>query len=165
VVARGVHFALTDIDERRLLDCPETERVALISNDIEERYFSRMREWLCETDKAWDAIHRAFNNSDLDYEYKSPLHGIILGGKPLYSGHDYIISYKDRQQTKEISLALSQIPGHVFKGLYYSISQKKYGFPLSQDDCEYSWNWLSALKEFYERAACHERPVIFTTDQ
>ena len=31
VVARGVHFALTEIDERRLLDCPEAERVSLVS--------------------------------------------------------------------------------------------------------------------------------------
>jgi hypothetical protein len=61
VAARGVHFALTEIDERRLLDCPKAERVALVVNEIEGRYFTGMQEWLCETDKAWDAIHRAFN--------------------------------------------------------------------------------------------------------
>jgi hypothetical protein len=165
VVARGVHFALTEIDERRLLDCPEAERVSLIGDDIENRYFTGMQEWVCETDKAWDAIHRAFNDSALDYEYRSPLHGVILGGRPLYSGEDYIISYKDKERVREIAPALVQVDQPAFRELYFKIDPQKYDYPLSEEDFEYSWDWLSALKEFYERAARYERPVIFTTDQ
>jgi hypothetical protein len=165
VVARGVHFALTDIDERRLLDCPEAERVSLIGNDIEGRYFTGMQESLCETDKAWDAIHRAFGNSVLDYEYRSPLHGVILGGRPLYSGEDYIISYKDRKRVQEIASALAEVNQPAFRELYFKIDQENYGHPLSEEDFEYSWDCLSDLKEFYECAARSERPVIFTADQ
>jgi hypothetical protein len=165
VVARGVHFALSDIDERRLLDCSEQDRVQLISEDIEERHFASATEWLCQTDKAWDAIHRAFNNGNLDCDYKSPLHGVILGGKALYFGDNYIISYKNNEQVKEIAPALAEMDECSFKVLYFAIDEKKYGFPLTQEDYEYSWNWLSGLKEFYNRAAKFERPVIFTTDQ
>ncbi len=165
MVARGVHFALTDSDGQRLLACPEAEIVALITDDIEERYFGGLNEWLCQTDKAWDAIHRAFNSSELDYEYKSPLHGVILGGKPLYSGDDYIISYKDKQCVQEIAAALAEVDEPGFRDLYFKIDQKKYDHPLSEVDCAYSWEWLSGLKEFYERAAKAGRPVIFTTDQ
>ena len=165
MVARGVHFALTEIDERRLFDCPEAERVSLIGDDIENRYFTGMQEWACETDKAWDAIHRAFNNSGLDYEYRSPLHGVILGGRPLYFGEDYIISYKDKKRVREIAPALVQVDLAAFRELYFKIDQEKYGYPLSEEDFEYSWDGLSALKEFYKRAVRYERPVIFTTDQ
>jgi hypothetical protein len=165
MVARGVHFALTDADERRLLDCAEAERVALISDDIESRYFESAPEWLCETDKAWDAIHRGFNNSELDYEYHQPLQGVILGGVPLYSGDDYIISYKDAKSVRETAAALANVDEARFKELYFKIDPEKYGFPLTDDDFEYSWNWLSGLKEFYARAAGAGRPVIFTTDQ
>jgi hypothetical protein len=165
VVARGVHFALSDIDGRRLLDCPEHDRVQLICEDIEEKYFTGAKEWLCETDKAWDAIHLAFNDGNLDYGYASPLHGVILGGKALYFGDDYIISYKSKEQVREIAPALVEMDESSFKVLYFAIDARKYGFPLTQEDCEYSWNWLSGLKEFYDRAAKFERPVIFTTDQ
>ena len=165
MVARGVHFALTEIDERRLFDCPEAERVSLIGDDIENRYFTGMQEWACETDKAWDAIHRAFNNSGLDYEYRSPLHGVILGGRPLYSGEDYIISYKDKKRVREIAPALVQVDLAAFRELYFKIDQEKYDHPISEEDFEYSWDGLSGLKEFYKRAARYERPVIFTTDQ
>ncbi len=165
MVARGVHFALTEIDEWRLLSCPEADRVQLVSYHIEERYFKGRREWLCETDKAWDAIHRAFGDSSLDYEYRSPLHGVILGGQPLYSGNDYIISYKDKRRVAEIAPALAQVDRAGFSELYFGIDWEKYGHPLSPEDFEYSWEWLSALKEFYGHAAQAGRPVIFTTDQ
>jgi hypothetical protein len=165
MTARGVHFALSAGDERRLLACPTEERPSLIADDIEETYFEQAEDWICETDKAWDAIHRAFNSGDLDYEYRSPLHGVILGGEPLYSDDDYIISLKGGERVREIAAALETVTKESFRPLYFGIDPGKYGLPLSEEDFEYSWGWLQELRSFYLRSAEAGRSVIFTTDQ
>jgi hypothetical protein len=165
VAARGVHFALTAESEQRLRACPADERPNFIANDIEEAYFGHAREWLCETDKAWDAIHRAFNSGDLGYHYRTPLEGVILGGEPLYFGDDYIISLKDGARVGEIAQALSVLTKDSFRSHYFGIDPKKCRFDLSDEDFEYSWRWLEGLVPFYLRSAEASRSVIFTTDQ
>ncbi|MBS0243073.1 MAG: YfbM family protein [Proteobacteria bacterium] len=165
MACRGVHFALTTEDEQRLRACPLDDRARLISDEIEEQYFTHAADWLCETDKAWDAIHRAFNASELDYEYRSPLHGVILGGERLYEGEGYVISLKDPAAVREISPSLASVTRTAFRSLYYSIEPAKYGMSLSDQDLDYTWEWLERLKPFYERAANAGRAVIFTTDQ
>jgi hypothetical protein len=165
VTARGVHFALTPEDEARLLACPAEQRADLIADDIEEAYFAEAGDWVCETDKAWDAIHRAFSESELEYEYRSPLHGVILGGEPLCFRDDYIISLKHRERVPEIATALATVTEDGFRALYFGIDSRKCGYPLTQGDFEYSWGWLKDLVPFYARAAEAGRSVIFTTDQ
>ena len=58
MACRGVHFALTVEEREQLLALVETQGdvIGFIQEDIEEQWDT---EWLCETDKAWDAIHRA----------------------------------------------------------------------------------------------------------
>ncbi|MTD93026.1 DUF1877 family protein [Hyphomicrobium sp. xq] len=165
MVARGVHFALTAEDERRLLACPAGQRPDFIRNDIEEFYFAHAGEWLCETDKAWDAIHRSFGASELHYEYRSPLHGVILGGEPLYFRRDYIISLKKSGCVGEIAGALGAVGEQEFRARYFGIDPMKYDCPLSEEDFEYSWSWLQRLIPFYLRSAEAGRSVVFTTDQ
>src|SRR5260221_8499334 len=99
-MTRGLHIALSKEDERRLLACPELERPELVGDDFEESYPPEMT---CETDKAWDAMHRAFNASLLTYDFDNSLQGVILGGAPLYAKGDYIISYKTAEDVKKIS--------------------------------------------------------------
>ena len=54
---RGVHFAITDEDLRHILDASsDEERLRVIGDGIEERW---EEDWLAQTDKAWDAIHRS----------------------------------------------------------------------------------------------------------
>ena len=53
---RGVFFALTHVQEHRLLACRcDDDLINLIYEEIEVEWDE---EHLCETDKAWDGIHR-----------------------------------------------------------------------------------------------------------
>ena len=60
-------------------DQDETRRIASATDDddlmamIEEIEDPWDREWLVETDKAWDAIHRCLTGGTLEYG-PSPLH-------------------------------------------------------------------------------------------
>jgi hypothetical protein len=161
-VTLGRHFALTEADQKLLLNCSEDTRPEWIGKDLEERY---EEPWICDTDKAWDAIHRAFDKSLLTYEQATPLHGVILGGVPLYYRTDYIISLKDENYVKSVAVALAQLSEGQFRELYYAIDQKEYGFPLDEDDFQYSWENLAGLKPFFENASNYKRSVIFTASQ
>jgi hypothetical protein len=158
----GLHFALTSSDETLLRNVPDDERGDWIGNEIEERY---TQPWFCDSDKAWDAIHRAFALSALNYDASTPLRGVILGGEPLYFEEDYIISYKSPNYVKQIAKALEQLSAEAFRQLYFEIDEKMYGFPLTEDDFQYSMSWLEKLKSFYSTAAANGRSVIFTASQ
>ncbi len=165
MVIRGVHFALSDADAQSLFDCPEDDRPDLISEEIEENYFDNSREWLCETDKAWDAIHRALAENDLSYIYKKPLDGVVMGGEQLYFGDDYIISFKDSSKVKDIAAQLDGVDEADFKRRYYETDQEDDGISLSDENFDYTWSNLVDLIDFYKRAAEANRSVIFTADR
>jgi hypothetical protein len=63
---RGVHFALTAEESSRLMETPymDDEKIMAFVQEIESRWD---REWLQETDKAWDAIHRCLTDGKLEY--------------------------------------------------------------------------------------------------
>lgn len=158
----GRHFALTPSDDGLLREVPDGERGVWIGNEIEERY---EEPWICDSDKAWDAIHRAFNNSILDYDASTPLRGVILGGEPLYFETDYIISYKSPEYVKLIAEALKNLSVEQFRKSYFSIDETEYGQSLDEEDFLYSWEWLEGIKTFYGTVADDNRAVIFTASQ
>jgi hypothetical protein len=61
--ARGVHFAVTAEQLAQMLDAVgDDDRVVSIVEDIEEAWDE---DFLAESDKAWDAIHRCLTDGHL----------------------------------------------------------------------------------------------------
>ncbi len=107
----GVHFALKE-ESIRKLKCfeSERERLAYFREEIEEEFFGVHREWLQETDKAWDGIHRALTDGELSWANGSyPLNHVILGGELLYPRSDHILTMKTKEQVREIAAALKEV--------------------------------------------------------
>ena len=94
MACRGVHFALTDEQGANLLSIVESQDdvIAFIQEDIEENWDTH---WLCETDKAWDAIHRCLTDGTLSDDDSTPFHWCVLNGSQMYVGDDYIVSFVD----------------------------------------------------------------------
>ncbi len=80
---RGVQVAITEEELGRLLATQSDEELlSVISDDIEEPWDEN---WLVQTDKAWDAIHRCLTDGKLEYENGDyPLRLCILGGRQLF---------------------------------------------------------------------------------
>jgi hypothetical protein len=91
MACRGVHFAITDSDAERLLTAPSDHAVlGIIQDEIEERWDE---DWLYQSDKAWDAIHRCLTDGTLDPGGGSyPLRLAVLNGRKLHTGENYIVS-------------------------------------------------------------------------
>lgn len=163
----GVHFAIAEAEAaqfRSLTD--EQSRVEYLQEVVEPNYFDKLPEFKAESDKSWDAMHRALADGQLTWDDgQYPLNHTVLAGEPLYTDSDYIISLKTPQQVRDIAEALPKITEAEFRRRYFSIDAKSYGFPLSDEDFNYTWSWFQGVRELYIRAAREGRFVLFTADQ
>lgn len=51
------------------------------------------KEFLADSDKAWDAIHRCLTDGSLLYESgECPLNHVICGGRQLHRGEEHTVS-------------------------------------------------------------------------
>ncbi len=163
----GVHFALTENQVSRLRSFDhDSDRLAFLQEEVEERLFNESPELVGESDKAWDAIHRCLTDGKLAYDNgEFPLNHVILGGTPLYSQANYIMSLKTPKQVGEIARALGDVTEAWFRERYFSIPEKDYGVPLSDEDFQYTWEWLDNIKSLYAKADEKAVWVLFTADQ
>lgn len=64
-----------------------------------------------------------------------------------------------------VAHALQALTEEEFRRRYDEMDGSRYGFPKSEQDFEYSWAYLSGIRDFYQRAMAAERCVLFTADQ
>ena len=163
----GVHFALTEKEVTHLRSMEdEQDRLEHLQEVIEERYLNHDKEFAAESDKSWDAMHRALGDGQLSWDGGDyPLNHTVLGGELLYTDSDYIMSLKTPEQVRDIAAALSGITEADFRRRYNAIHAKSYSFPLSDEDFGYTWEWFQGVRDLYIRAAQAGRFVLFTADQ
>ena len=169
---QGVLFAIDDKTVQCLENISRSGLVDYLQVEIEEIYSEKFQNQVAETDKAWDAIQRAFSESECDPSHKSgiyPANMVILGGKILYGDkmweEDYIISLKKTHEVADIYQFLHKLEKFQFRDLYFKIDKEKYEFDLTEEDFEYTWAWLSETVKFWKLATERKLSVIFTVDQ
>lgn len=163
----GVHFALTEkeVAHLRSLD-DEQARLEHLQEVIEEDYLGGEKQFAAESDKSWDAMHRALSDGELTWDGgEYPLNHTVLAGESFYSDTDYIMSLKSPQQVRDIAAALPAMTEADFRRRYFAIDAQSYGCPLTEDDFGYTWDSFQEVREFYTRAAEEGRFVLFTADQ
>lgn len=163
----GVHYALTEDEVNSLRRKRSDEaRLNYLEETIESKYFGPQEEWHAETDKAWDAIHRALTDGQMGWDNGAfPLSHAIMGGEEIYELDDYIMSLKTPWEVKAIAKALRDVSEAEFKQNYLRIDPEDYGFPIDEEGCEYTWHWFQVMRKLYYRAADADRHVLFTASQ
>jgi hypothetical protein len=160
--ARGVHFAITPEQEQALLAARSDRKVMALVEEIEDGW---EEPFVCETDKAWEAIHRCLTDGTLLYvsgEY--PLNHCICGGRQLLQDEeDYTVSYVSAPQVKDVAAALAGITEEWLRQRYDKLDPAEYPC-MDDEDFDYVWEWFSDLCAFYQRAAAAGRAVIFSVD-
>jgi uncharacterized protein DUF1877 len=160
----GVHFVLTDADVIALRDLENDEaRLAYVQDVIEERELSG--PGAAESDKAWDAMHRALADGKLSLDGGDyPFSHVVLGGELLYDGADFLMSLKTPGEVVDIANALRGLSEQDFRARYDGIDSD-YDGELGEDDFAYTWDWFQGVRDLYLRAAEQRRYVLFTADQ
>jgi len=163
----GVHFALSaeDLATLRSLSGDE-KRLEFLIEEVEQRYMDGEKTYAAESDKAWDAMHRLLGDGDLSYDGAGyPLSHVVLGGEPLYSDDDYIVSLKSPQQVKDVAAAIVGLDQQRFRALYDALDPDDYDGEMGDEDFEYTWDWFQGVRALFIRAADEGRAIVFTADQ
>lgn len=163
MAGRAVHFALTAEDQATLLENPGSDNEDLLDaiGEIEERWDE---DWLLETDKAWDAIHRCLTDGTLEYG-ETPLHFAILGKDNLHDGDEYLISYLSPEEVAACAAAIKNIDKTWMREKYDALDGTTYQGVMSDEDFDYTLRNFEELKVFYQKAAENSRSIVFTVDQ
>lgn len=170
MACRGVHFALKKGQEEKLLSLEtDAEVMEYVQEELEEAWDE---PWVLETDKAWDAIHRCLTDGSLQSKGNDIREKCILGGRSLYEGDDYIISYITADDVRAVSEVIEDIDEQTFRGKFFGLKKKflwfdrtDYQGPLDEDDFEYSRANFEELRVFFKKAADAGYAMIFTVDQ
>jgi hypothetical protein len=166
MAARGVHFALSDAEVQELTSRQgDEDRLEYVQENIEKNFFESRQDDLLETDKAWDAIHRCLTDGTLRGRTGQPLEIVILGGRRLYAGGDYIMTLKNPQEVRATAPLMAAITKTGFRAAYDRIDGRDYGGELGNDDFEYTWDYFLRLRDFWQRTAESGCSVLFTVDQ
>ena len=161
MACRGVHFALTLDEMARLESAHDDDGLMAVVEEIENQWDG---DWLVETDKAWDAIHRCLIGGTLEYG-PTPLHKCVLGEASRHGGDGYIVNLLGTEEVKEVAAAIRGIDEPSMRWSYFALDPDDYDQPLSEEDFGYTWDNFRDLRQFFEKAAVHDRPVVFTVDQ
>ena len=163
----GVHFALTEDEVNTLKSFDnDDDLLEYFQEELEEIYFDEQPEFKAETDKSWDAMHRLLSDGDLSYKTgPEPLRLVVIGGEQMYFRDNYIMSLKTPAQANAIASAITVISKEYFREHYDKMDEKKYGYPKSDEDFEYTWAYFGDIVALYQKAAAENRYVLFTAFQ
>ncbi len=165
MAARGVHFALSETEVAALRAVGDEARLAHVSEKIEEPLFTSAKHYVSESDKAWDAMHRALTDGELTWDGGTyPLNHTVLAGEMLYANDDYILSLKTPGQVRDIAAALEKLTREDFRRRYDAINPLSYDGELDDEDFDYTWAWFTNVRDLYRRAAQDGRYVLFSVD-
>lgn len=163
----GVLFSIDQTTVDLIEQIPsEQERVEYIKEVLEEDYFEKHPQWVAELDKSWDALHRSLTDGQIAWDNgEYPLNHVVFGGRILCANGDYIIVLKTNQQVVEIAQAVNKVSRKAFRERYFLLDPEEYGSAVTESDFDYTWQYFTDSKAFWQRAADENRSVLFTVDQ
>jgi hypothetical protein len=163
----GIHLGLTADETSKFKSLPSDDaRRDYLLEELEDQYFSEQQEFLAESYKAWDGIHRTLTDGRFAYDNgEYPLSHVVMGGEIAYRQPDYIMVLKTPAQVKDVASAIRGLTEAAFKDRYRRIDQAQCEWPLSDEDCDYTWHWFQEVRNVFERAAQANRYVLFTASQ
>ena len=115
--------------------------------EIEDRWD---REWLVETDKAWDAIHRCLTGGILDYG-PTPLHKCILGEAPPRRRRLHREPAGARMRSRRWRRRSGTSTSPSMRRSYFAIDPDDYDLPLREEDFGYTWDNFQELRRSSRR--------------
>ncbi len=161
---RGVFFALTASQDEALVATRDDAEVLEFVAEVESAWDW---DWLCEADKAWDAMHRCLGDGTLRLGRNGggPLELAVLGGGHHYEGEEYLVAHVVAAEVGAVAESLAAVEESWLRTRYDAIDPDDYQGVLDDEDFEYTWRYLQDLRDFYKRAAADGRSVVFTVDQ
>lgn len=163
MACRGVHFAITPDEAQAFIDAADDPALMAIVERIETAWETA---YLAESDKAWDAMHRALTDGGLeDGNGEYPLNHCVLGPRQLHEGDEYIISVVLPDEVRDVAQALEPLNAEWMRQRYDTVVPRSYAPEYGPEDRDYTAEHFETVRELYLAAARDGRAVVFTVDQ
>jgi hypothetical protein len=152
----GLHVALDRESEGRLLEAAESGDYDELVDLLLDFTIGAEAQ---ETGTAWGAIHRCLTDGTLtpgNGEY--PLNRCVLGGRQLYPGRDWTVSFVPAGEVRDLAAELTPIDETWLRTRYRAV-------PLPEVDWKDTWSRFDALRAFLRRTAAAGRSVVFVVSR
>jgi hypothetical protein len=94
-----------------------------------------------------------------------PLNHCICGGRQLFRGRDYTVSYASAHRVKDVASALAKITKAWMRKRYDQLDPEEDDeVEMGDEDFAYTWENFLEVRRFSKKAAEAGRAVIFTVD-
>lgn len=167
MACRGELYAIGPADVRALLDL-----AANAACDDEVAYYAleecRDEAFVAYLDKAWYGIGCCLRHLGAHRGGPSVPDGCVLGGRPLTSGEDWIVTL---WKPAEVVAGAALLQGVTKASLRHAYdawdADEVEAYPEYGDgeDFEYVWSYFEAARTLCARAVASRRAVLFIVDQ
>ena len=161
-VSLGVHFALTAAQLKRIRAARgDDDAVLELLEEIEDAWDA---EWLVQSDKAWDAMHRALADGQLTFEggkQHAPLGLVVLGGESMVEDDDETVVLLEPSSVAAAAQAMTKLTEECFRERYFRLCPG-YAPEFGDEDFDYTWSHLRSVRDFFAKAAKAKRSIVFT---
>lgn len=163
MVGPGHHIALSrDHAKRVFANKDDASLPPLIAELLGDKSL-RANSQILDVKRTWDAIHRCFTEGALDPEGgEFPLNHVILGGKKLHNGDDYVAVVVRPDMVTFIAEGLRDVKEPDFRKAFFALSEKGYDQPINEKEYSYIWHMVQEIRAFFEYCDEERFAVLFT---
>jgi hypothetical protein len=163
VVGKGYHIALGREHAKRAFAIRDDDSLRQFLDELRSSPEMNESGRVLETGALWDPIHRCLTEGELDPAGgEFPLNHVVLGGKQLHSGSDYVAALVRPDMTRFIADALAELDEDDLRKKFFALAASSYPQPLDEKRFMELWLALQNLTIFFAAAAENLEAVIFT---
>jgi hypothetical protein len=163
VVGPGYHIALSREHAKRVFANKDDATLPPLIEELKNDKVLKANAQILDCKRTWDPIHRCLTEGTLDPEAgEFPRNHVILGGKKLHNGDDYIAVVIRPDMVPFIAEALHDLKEPEFRKCFFALADKGYDQPINEKEYSYVWHMVQELRGFYEFCDAERFAVLFS---
>lgn len=163
MVGKGYHIALGREHAKRVFAIRDDDSLRQFLDELKSSPEMHKSGRLLETGALWDPIHRCLTEGELDPAGgEFPLNHVVLGGKQLHNGRDYVAALVRPDMTRFIADALAELEEDDLRKRFFALGTGSYRQPIDEKRFMELWLAIQDLTVFFSAAAENLEAVIFT---
>lgn len=163
MVGPGYHVALSREHAKRVFANKDDSTLPPLIEELRNDKTLKANGQVLDCKRYWDPIHRCLTEGTLDPDAgEFPLNHVILGGKRLHQGDDYIAVVVRPDMVTFISEALHDLTEPDFRKRYFALGDKGCDQPINEKEYSYVWHMVQEIRTFFELCDEERFAVLFT---
>jgi hypothetical protein len=163
VVGPGYYIALSRDHAKRVFANKDDATLPPLIAEFKSDKALKANSQILEVKRTWDAIHRCLTEGTLDVEAGDfPRNHVVLGGKKLHNGDDYVAVVVRPDMVTFIAEALHEIKEPDFRKCFFALADKGYDQPINEKEYSFIWHTIQEIRAFFEYCDEERFAVLFT---